>query len=136
MMSKADVQGPRELQVGSSELTSMSSLEAELEVAALAMKEAVFCSNMMTELGFGQQFGQVRLNIDNTATLHFISNRAFSSRTKHIALRFCYIRGLVDEGKVSILYIPTEHQLADLGTKHLDKQSLRYMLDRIKNFGK
>ena len=33
----------------------MSEMEAELVASALAMKEAVFCSNMMTELGFGTE---------------------------------------------------------------------------------
>ena len=36
----------------------MSMMEAELVASALAMKEAVFCSNMMTELGFGKEFRQ------------------------------------------------------------------------------
>ena len=54
------------------------------------MNEAVFCSNMMKELGSGTQFEPVPVNIDNTATLHVIDNQAFSSRTKHIALRFFY----------------------------------------------
>ena len=73
-------------------LAAMSTMEAELVASALAMKQAVFCSNMMTELGFGKEFGHVPPHIDNTATLHVIGNRAFSSRTKHIALRFFYIR--------------------------------------------
>lgn len=34
-------------------------MEAELVDSALTMKECVFCSNMMTELGFKQHFGQV-----------------------------------------------------------------------------
>ena len=55
----------------------MSTMEAELVASALAMKEAVFCSNMLTELGFGKEFEQVPLHIDNTATLHVIGNRAF-----------------------------------------------------------
>ena len=65
-------------------------MEAELVVGALALKEAVFCSNMMKELGIGT-FEQVSVNIDNTATLHVIGN-AFNSRTKHVALRFFYVR--------------------------------------------
>ena len=44
------------------------------------MKEAMFCSNLLTELGFGKEFEQVPLLIENTATLHVIGNRAFSSR--------------------------------------------------------
>ena len=34
--------------------------------AALTMKETVFCSNMMKELGFGTRFDNVPVNIDNT----------------------------------------------------------------------
>ena len=89
---------------GFQSLAAMSTMEAELVASALAMKEAVFCSNMLTELGFGKEFEQVPLHIDNTATLHVIGNRAFSSRTKHIALRFFYIRELVKENKITTHY--------------------------------
>ena len=40
-------------------------MEAELVAAALAMKEAVFCSNMMLELGFGSIFNTVPVYLDN-----------------------------------------------------------------------
>ena len=40
-------------------MTAQSTMEAELVAAALAMKEAVFCSNMMLELGFGSTFNTV-----------------------------------------------------------------------------
>ena len=79
---------PISFKTGQQSLTAMSTMEAELVAGALAMKEAVFCSNMMKELGFGTQFEQVPVNIDNTTTLHVIGNQAFSCRTKHIALRF------------------------------------------------
>ena len=72
---------------------------------------------------------------DNTATLHVIGNQAFSSRTKHIALRFFYVRELVNDGAITIHYIPTENQLADIGTKFLNKQRLRFLINIIKNFG-
>ena len=68
--------------------TAMSTTEAELVGSALAMKEAVFCLNMLTELGFGKEFAQVPLYCDNTATLHALGNRCFSSRTKHICLLY------------------------------------------------
>ena len=38
---------------GVQSLTAVSTMEAELVASALGMKKAVFCSNMMTELGFG-----------------------------------------------------------------------------------
>ncbi|CAB1109507.1 unnamed protein product [Ectocarpus sp. CCAP 1310/34] len=98
-----------------------STMEAELIASALAMKEAVFCSNMLTELGFGKEFAQVPLYCDNTATLHALENRSFSSRTKHIALRFLYIRELVSEGRISIHYIPIEATLPTSGQSILTR---------------
>ena len=72
---------------------------------------------MLTELGFGKEFAQVPLYCDNTATLHALGNRSFSSRTKHIALRFFLIRELVTEGK----------------TKHLNKHRFKHLMDLIPN---
>ena len=57
---KSGLQGP----------TAMSIMDAELVASVLATKEAVLCSNMLTELGFGKEFAQVPFYCDNTATLH------------------------------------------------------------------
>ena len=83
----------------------------------------------------GFKLSALPLYIDNTATLHVLGNQAFSSRTKHIALRYFYVRELVTEGAISIHYIPTELQLADIGTKFLNKHRLRFLIESIKKFG-
>ena len=131
MMSKA----PVSFKSGLQSLTAMSTMEAELVAAALAMKEVIFCTNMMTELGFGQEFSSAPLYIDNTATLNVIGNQTFSGRTKHVALRFFYIREIVKEGKISIHYVKTDDNLADIGTKHLNNKRFKYLIDKIKSFG-
>ena len=116
-------------------LTAQSTMEAELVAAALlAMKEAVFCSNMMKELGFGTRFDCVPLYIDNTSTLHVAGNRTYSSRVKHVALRYFFIQELVKEGRLSINYVKTKDQLADIGTKYLGKHRHRYLLKLISEF--
>ena len=51
--------GPIRFKVGLQELTAQSTMEVELVTAALTMQEAVFCSNMMKELGFGTRFDNV-----------------------------------------------------------------------------
>ena len=94
------------------------------------MKEAIFCTNMMTELGFRSGFSSAPLYIDNTATLNVIGNQTFSARTKHVTLRFFYIRELVKEENISIHYIPTEDNLADIGTKHPNKQRHKYLITK------
>ena len=72
-------------------LTAQSTMEAELVAAALAMKDALSCSSMMKELGFGTRFHCVPLYIDNTSTPHVAGNRTYSSRVKHVALRCFFI---------------------------------------------
>ena len=107
--------------LGVQSLTAMSTMEADLVACAIAMKEAVFCSNMLTELGFDEEFKQAPLKIDDMTTLHVIGNRVYSSRSKHTASRFFYIRELVKENMITTHYVSTEDNLADIGTKHLNK---------------
>ena len=108
-------QRPDQPQGGTSGADRTSTMEAELVVAALAMKEAVFLCNMMLELGFDESFGSVSLYIDNTSTLHAAGNRTFTPRAKHIALSYFFVQELVEEGNISIHYVKSEDQLADLG---------------------
>ncbi|CAN0444133.1 unnamed protein product, partial [Ascophyllum nodosum] len=61
----------------------------------------------------------VPLYLDNTSTLHVAGNRTYSSRAKHIALRYFFVQELAEEGMITIHYVNTQDQLADLGTKHL-----------------
>ena len=103
--------------------------------AALAMKdEAVFCSNMMSELGFGENFGSVPLHIDNTSALYMTGNHTYIPRAKHIALRhYFFVQELV-EGKIGIHYVKSEDQLADLGTKQHSKHRHRDLIKFINDF--
>ena len=67
----------------------------------------MFCLNMMTELGFKVDIKCVPLHIDNTSALHVAGNQTYSSRAKHVALSYFYIREIIKEEHVSIHYTPT-----------------------------
>ena len=125
---------PISFKVGLEGLTAQSMMEAELVAAALTMKESVFCSNMTKELGFGKRFNCVPVYIDNTSTLHVAGNRTYSPQVKHVALRYFFFQELVKEGRISVHYVKTENQLADIGTKYLSKHRHRHLIDLIKNF--
>ena len=109
-------------------------MEAEPVAAAPAMKEAEFCSNMMKELGFGTRFDSVTRYIDNISALHVARNRTYSSRVKHVALRYFFIQALVKEGRITAKYVKTEDELNNIGTKHLGNQRQRYLLKLISEF--
>ena len=68
-------------------------------------KEAVFCSNMMLELGFKKRFGSVPLHIDNTSALHVAGNNTYRPRAKLIALRYFFVQELVEEDKITIRFV-------------------------------
>ena len=77
---------------------------------------------MMKGLEFGTRIDSVPLYINNTSALHVAGNQTYSSRGKHVALRYFFNRELVKEGRITIDYVKTEGQLADNGTKHLKKK--------------
>ena len=106
-------------------LTAQSTMEAEFMAAALAMKdEVVFFSDTMSGLGSGESFGSVPLHIHNTSALHIADNRIYIPRAKHIAMRYYFFVQELVEGKVSIHYVESEDQLADLDTKHHRKRTV------------
>ena len=118
-------------------LTAQPTMEAELVVVALTMKEegAVFCFNMISELGFGESFGSVPLHIDNTSALYIADNCTYIPRAKHIALRYYFFVQELVEGKVSIHYVKSEGQLTGfLGTKHHRKHRYRNLIEFINDF--
>ena len=123
------------LEVGLQGLTAQSMMEAELVAAALAMKdEAVFCSNMMSELGFGESFGSVPLHIDNTSALYIAGNHTYIPRAKHIALSYYFFVQELVEGKIGIHYVKSEDHLADLGIKQHSKHRHRDLIKFINDF--
>ena len=125
--------GPISFNVGIQGLTAQLTMEAELVAAALTMKEAVFCSNMMLELGFKEGFGSVPLYIDNTSAFPLAGNRTYSPRAKHIALRYVFVQELVEEGKTTIHFVKTQDHIVDLGTKHANKHRLRALSKLVTN---
>ena len=54
---------------------------------------------------------------DNTGAIKLSNNAQFHKRTKHIDIKHHYIRELVEENKLRIIYINTKNQLADPLTK-------------------
>ena len=59
------------------------------------------------------------LFVDNKATISLIKNRVLHDWSKHIEIRFQYIRECADRGLIKIDFIQTEEQLRDIFTKSL-----------------
>ncbi|GKB60828.1 hypothetical protein Tco_0917014 [Tanacetum coccineum] len=58
---------------------------------------------------------------DNTSAIAISNNPVFYSRTKHIDIRYHFIRDHILKGDIELHFIPTEYQQADIFTKPLDE---------------
>ena len=108
-------------------------MESELQAPSYGAREAVYLSSFLMELGF-KTFSSVPTNSDSTGALNVAGNAMFSSRTKHIALRFFFVRGLIKRNKITLYHKPTQQMLADIATKHISKQRFRELLQQIRDF--
>ena len=68
---------------------------------------------------------------DNTSAINISKNPVQHSRTKHIDICHDFIHDLVENQVVSLNYVSTENQLADLFTKPLDGSRFDYLKNAI-----
>ena len=73
---------------------------------------------MLKDYGINQ--GTMNILCDNSSAINISKNHVLHSRTKHIEICHHFIKDLVEEKVVSLEFIPTENQLADILTKPLD----------------
>lgn len=67
-------------------------------------------------MGFDQGFGTV-LWCDNSSTIKLSKNLVLHGRSKHIHVRYHFLRELVNEGVIGLEYCSTHEQLSDVMTK-------------------
>lgn len=99
---------------------ALSSAEAEYMAACAAVQEAIHLRLLMHDLGFEQKEATV-IYEDNQGCIALSDNPVFHKRTKHIDIRYHFIRERVTSKEIELKYVATEHQLADLLTKGLPK---------------
>nr|GEX42321.1 copia protein [Tanacetum cinerariifolium] len=80
-----------------------------------AMKEAIWLRGLLEDLGV--ELNRVTVNCDNQGAIHLSRNHVFHERTKHINVRYHFIREVLDAKTVKVLKVGTEHNVADALTK-------------------
>ncbi|GKA82557.1 hypothetical protein Tco_0789305 [Tanacetum coccineum] len=68
---------------------------------------------------------------DSKSTIAISCNPVQHSRSKHINIRYHFIKEHVERGTVELYFVRTEYQLADLFTKALPKERFEYLVHRI-----
>ena len=82
-----------------------------------ATQEAVWLKVFLCELGEMTIDESVKIYEDNQGSIALAKNPEFHKRTKHIDIRYHFVREKVEDGQVNLVYCPTQDMLADMMTK-------------------
>jgi len=96
----------------------LSTGEAEYIAATHVAKQVLWHRSLLHELNFPLPNTSTILS-DNQAALAIARHPEFHARTKHINIAYHFLRDLVENGTIDMIYISTECNLADLFTKGL-----------------
>ncbi|CAB1112739.1 unnamed protein product [Ectocarpus sp. CCAP 1310/34] len=107
-------------------IVSLSATEAEYIAAEDGVKEALFVRAVQSFVVPETSGSSIQVLEDNQGAIALVQNPLSSGRTKHIDVRFHFIRGLFRSGDISVKFVPTTEQHADLLTKALSRASLQY----------
>jgi ribonuclease HI len=95
---------------------ALSSCEAELMAATVVAMQAMWLRTLLSELT-RKKMQCVTIHVDNKSAIELMKNHVFHGRSKHIEIKFHYIRECVEKGQIAVKWIGTLEQKADSLTK-------------------
>lgn len=97
---------------------AMSSTEAEYVAMSSCVSETIWLAGLMADLQPDALPYPVPIYEDNQGAIA-MAEREETRRVKHIDVKYHFIRNVVADGKVKLVYVPTQKQQADILTKSL-----------------
>ncbi|KAJ9537137.1 hypothetical protein OSB04_029870 [Centaurea solstitialis] len=108
---------------------STSTAEAEYIAAANCCSQVLWIQNQM--LDYGLTFLNTPIYIDNTSAISIVNNPVKHSKTKHIEIRFHFIRDCNEKKLIQVLKVHTDYQYADLFTKAFDVGRFMFLVSSV-----
>ena len=100
-------------------VVAQSTVEAEYVAISFAVREALWIRKIMVEIG--KQDTTIFVGEDNQGALSLSKDEMENERSKHIDVKYHFIRDHIERGSVKMGYIPTNHMVADIMTKALGR---------------
>jgi hypothetical protein len=100
---------------------ALSSTEAEYIAGTHAAKELIWLKELLARLDLATN-SPTTLLMDNQSAIAIAKNPAFHKRTKHIEVRYHFLKKMVKDKKIRLEYVPTTEQTADAMTKGLSRE--------------
>lgn len=118
---------------GKQKLVSKSSTEAELIGLSDSLTQGIWTRDFLIFQGY--TMAPATVYQDNMSTIALAEKgRSTSDRTRHISIRYFFVKDRIDSGEVRIEYMPTANMLADVLTKPLQGELFRAMRKQLLNW--
>ena len=109
---------------------ALSSCEAELYAETSCVQEVLWTRHILEELEL-QVRPQSIIYGDNDGTIKLSENGVISERTRHVAVRYHFVKQLIKDDVVKLVWVPTAQQRADILTKALGKSKFAEFCDAL-----
>jgi len=109
---------------------TLSSTEAEYVAISEAVRELRFVYQVMKSLKIEVKL-PIRLNVDNLGAIFLAKNKNASERTKHVDARHHYVRELIENNFLEVVFVPSEENIADIFTKNLDVKGFELFQSKL-----
>ncbi|KAJ9557840.1 hypothetical protein OSB04_012454 [Centaurea solstitialis] len=103
--------------------------KAEYVAAASCCSQALWMQTQLRDYGY--TFNKIHILCDSKSAIAISANPIQNSKTKHIDIRYHFLKHHVEEGNVEMYFVKTEFQLADLFTKALDEKKFNFLVEKI-----
>ena len=109
---------------------ALSTTKEEYIELSVAFCEAMGLHNILTNL-FDHGMDPTIIHCDSQSCVKLSENHVFHDKSKHIEIKYHYIRDMVQRKVVHVQYLPTHEQIADIFTKPLAETKFEYFRERL-----
>jgi len=104
---------------------ALSTAEAEYIVAGACCAQPLWIMQQLRDLVINLK--EVPIKCDNKSAIDITKNPVQHSHTKHIEVRHHFIRDHVEKGHITLTFVPTYYQIADIFTKPLSEECFNFI---------
>ncbi|GJW67359.1 retrovirus-related pol polyprotein from transposon TNT 1-94 [Tanacetum coccineum] len=109
---------------------AISSTEAEYIALSSCCAQVLWMRSQLTDYGFG--FNKIPMYCDNKSVIALCCNNVQHSRSKHIDIRFHFIKEHVENGVIELYFVNTEYQLAtSLAKAPVPEKRIEFLINKL-----
>nr|GEX12660.1 hypothetical protein [Tanacetum cinerariifolium] len=108
---------------------AISSTKAKYIALSRCCAQILWMRSQLLDYGLG--FNKIPMYCDNKSAIALCCNNVQHSRSKHIDIRYHFIKEQVENGVIILYFVNTEYQLADLFTKALGRDRIEFLINKL-----